>query len=68
MLHVDWDTGAIVGTGIGGVDTLGELVIPRVNEGKVRRLGSSTVEQTMSSSVSARLTGFLGLGGQVTTN
>ena len=71
VLHndeVDWDTGAIIGTGIGGADTLGELVVPRVNAGKVRRLGSSSVEQTMGSAVSARLAGFLGLGGQVTAN
>jgi 3-oxoacyl-(acyl-carrier-protein) synthase len=66
--EVDWDTGAVVGTGIGGVDTLGDFVVPRVNEGKVKRLGSTTVEQTMSSSVSALLGGLLGLGGQVTTN
>jgi 3-oxoacyl-(acyl-carrier-protein) synthase len=66
--EVDWETGAIVGTGIGGVDTVGDLVVPRVNEGKVRRLGSSTVEQTMASSVSACVGGLLGLGGQVTTN
>src|SRR5512138_2549477 len=32
---VDWETGAIVGTGIGGVDTVGDFVVPRVNEGKV---------------------------------
>lgn len=66
--EVDWDTGAVIGTGIGGVDTLGEWVVPKVNEGKVRRLGSTTVERTMSSSVSACVGGFLGLGGQVTTN
>jgi len=66
--EVDWDTGAIVGTGIGGVDTVGEWVVPRVNEGKVRRLGSSAVEQTMASSVSACVGGLLALGGQVTTN
>lgn len=65
---VDWDTGAIVGTGVGGVDTLATLVIPRVNEGKVRRIGSTSVEQTMSSAVSALLGGLLALGGQVTTN
>jgi len=65
---VDWDTGAIIGTGIGGADTLGDSVVPRVNEGKVRRLGSAMVEQTMASSVSAWLGGALGLGGQVTTN
>jgi 3-oxoacyl-(acyl-carrier-protein) synthase len=65
---VNWDSGAIIGTGIGGVDTVGDFVVPRVNEGKVRRLGSSTVEQTMASSVSAIIGGFLALGGQVTTN
>jgi 3-oxoacyl-(acyl-carrier-protein) synthase len=66
--EVHWDTGAIIGTGIGGVDTVGEWVVPRVNEGKVRRLGSTAVEQTMASSVSACVGGFLALGGQVTTN
>lgn len=65
---VDWDTGAIVGTGIGGLDTIGETLVPRTDAGKVRRLGSTMVEQIMASGVSARLTGFLALGGQVTTN
>lgn len=65
---VDWDTGAIVGTGVGGVDTLGKHVIPGVNAGRTKRLGSTMVEQTMSSAVSARIGGLLGLGGQVTTN
>lgn len=66
--RVDWDTGAVIGTGVGGVDTLGDKVIPRVNEKKTRRLGSMTVEQTMSSAGSARIGGILGLGGRVTTN
>ncbi len=66
--EVDWDTGAIVGTGIGGADTLGDFVVPNVNAGNVRRLGSTTVEQTMSSSVSARIGGLLALGGQVYSN
>jgi 3-oxoacyl-(acyl-carrier-protein) synthase len=39
-----------------------------VNEGKVRRIGSTSVEQTMASSVSACVGGLLALGGQVTTN
>lgn len=65
--RINWDTGAIVGTGIGGADTL-SAIIPKVNEGRTRRLGSAVVEQTMSSSVSARLSGFLALGNQVTTN
>ena len=65
---VDWDTGAIIGTGVGGVDTLGDKVIPGVNAGRTKRLGSTVVEQTMASAVSARVGGLLGLGGQVTTN
>ncbi|HKK49444.1 MAG TPA: beta-ketoacyl-[acyl-carrier-protein] synthase family protein [Alkalispirochaeta sp.] len=65
---VDWDTGAIVGTGVGGVDTLGDKVVPGVTAGRTKRLGSTMVEQTMSSAVSARIGGLLGLGNQVTTN
>ncbi|MEM6640682.1 MAG: beta-ketoacyl-[acyl-carrier-protein] synthase family protein [Pseudomonadota bacterium] len=64
----DFDTGAIVGTGIGGMDTIVEKLVPKVTVGKVRRLGSTLVEQIMSSSVSAKLGGLLALGGQVTTN
>lgn len=66
--RVDWDSGAVIGTGIGGMDTIvGRLVDP-VRKGQVRRLGSTLVEQIMASGVSARLAGFLGLGNQVTTN
>ncbi len=65
---VDWDTGAIVGTGIGGMDTTGEKVIPLTDAGRVRRLGSTAVEQVMASGVSARISGQLALGNQVTTN
>ncbi len=64
----DWDTGAIIGTGFGGMDTCGDILVPMVNEGKVRKLGSAIAEQTMISSVSAWLGGALGLGGQVSTN
>lgn len=62
------DTGAIVGVGIGGMDTIATAVVPLVNAGKVRRMGSTIVENVMASGPSARLAGFLGLGGQVTTN
>ncbi len=65
---VDWDTGLVLGTGIGGLDTIGEVLVPRTDAGKVRRLGSTMVEQIMASGVSARLGGFLALGGQVTSN
>jgi 3-oxoacyl-(acyl-carrier-protein) synthase len=66
--RVDWDTGAIVGCGIGGMDTIARTVVPTVNEGKVRRLGSRIVEQVMNSGTSARIGGLLALGNQVTSN
>lgn len=66
--RVDWDTGAIVGCGIGGMDTIARSVVPTVNEGKVRRLGSRIVEQVMNSGTSARIAGLLALGNQVTSN
>lgn len=66
--RVDWDTGVIVGSGIGGMDTIAKSVVPMVNEGRVRRMGSRIVEQVMNSGTSARIGGLLGLGNQVTSN
>jgi len=66
--EVDWDTGAILGCGIGGMDTIAERVVPMVNQGKTRRMGSRIVEQVMNSGTSARVGGLLGLGNQVTSN
>ena len=64
----DWDTGAILGSGIGGMDTIAERIVPMVNEGKTRRMGSRVVEQVMNSGTSARVGGLLALGNQVTSN
>ncbi|MBK7580036.1 MAG: beta-ketoacyl-[acyl-carrier-protein] synthase family protein [Myxococcales bacterium] len=64
----DWNTGAVLGTGIGGIDTIAEKLAPKTDAGKVARLGSTMVEQIMSSGNSARVAGLLGLGNQVTTN
>ncbi|MDO9264307.1 MAG: beta-ketoacyl-[acyl-carrier-protein] synthase family protein [Desulfosalsimonadaceae bacterium] len=64
----DWDSGAIVGCGICGMETIAGEVIPKVNAGNVRRLGSQIVEQVMGSGVSAHIAGILGLGNQVTSN
>jgi 3-oxoacyl-(acyl-carrier-protein) synthase len=66
--RVDWDSGAVLGTGIGGMDTIAEKVVPLVNEKKSKRLGSTSVEQVMASGISARVSGLLALGNQVTTN
>lgn len=64
----DWDTGAVIGSGIGGMDTIVSKLVPMVQQGKIRRLGSNVVEQVMNSSTSAFVAGMLGLGNQVTSN
>ena len=66
--EADWDSGAIVGTGIGGIDTIADTLVPKTQAGRVKRLGSTMVEQIMSSGNSARIAGKLGLGNQVSTN
>ncbi|MEL6918135.1 MAG: beta-ketoacyl-[acyl-carrier-protein] synthase family protein [Bacteroidota bacterium] len=63
----DWNNGIIFGTGILGVDKFRES-IHLVDGGNARRLGSTTVVQTMASGISAYLGGILGCGNQVTTN
>jgi len=62
-----WESGCIFGTGLSGVEKLREATY-KLDEGKVKRLGSNTVAQIMSSGVSAYLAGIIGLGNQVTTN
>jgi len=32
--NVDWDTGVITGSGIGGMDTIAKTLVPIINEGK----------------------------------
>ncbi|MCA0932195.1 beta-ketoacyl-[acyl-carrier-protein] synthase family protein [Lutimonas saemankumensis] len=63
----DYDTGIIFGTGQSGVDKFREAIY-KLDDKKVRRLGSTTVAQTMASGISAYLGGILGCGNQVTTN
>jgi 3-oxoacyl-(acyl-carrier-protein) synthase len=66
--RVDWDAGVIAGSGIGGMDTIAGTLVPLVNDGKCRRMGSRVVEQVMNSATSARIAGLLALGNQVTSN
>ncbi|WP_179021383.1 beta-ketoacyl-[acyl-carrier-protein] synthase family protein [Winogradskyella forsetii] len=65
--ELDYDTGLIFGTGTSGIEKFREAIYS-LDEGNVRRLGSTVVLQTMASGVSAYLSGMLGLGNQVTTN
>ena len=65
--ELDYGSGLIFGTGISGIEKLREAIY-KIDDQKVRRLGSTTVLQTMASGISAYLAGILGLGNQVTTN
>ncbi len=62
-----WDYGVLFGTGILGVDKFREAIL-LIDDQNVRRLGSTSVLQTMASGISAYLGGNLGCGNQVTTN
>jgi 3-oxoacyl-(acyl-carrier-protein) synthase len=64
---VDWDAGCYFGAGMPGADEVAKAV-RNVDAGRVKRLGSTTVLNTMSSGVSAHLGGFLGLGNHVSSN
>ena len=72
---VDWDTGAIIGCGIGGMDTMLDEMGPVMAEAAgaepgmgCRPMGTDIVPKIMESSVSVAVGKFLGLGGQTTTN
>jgi len=72
---VDWDSGAIIGCGIGGMDTMFEELGPVMREAEsqepgmgCRPMGTDIVPKIMESSVSVAVGKFLGLGGQTTTN
>ena len=55
------------GTGTSGIEKFREAIY-KLDDQKVKRLGSTVVMQTMASGISAYLGGILGLGNQVTTN
>ena len=64
---LDYDTGIIFGTGTSGIEKFRESIY-KIDDHKVRRLGSTSVVQTMASGISAYLGGILGFGNQITTN
>lgn len=64
---LDVDSGIVFGTGLLGVEKLREA-FNRIDDKQVRRLGSTSVLQTMASGISAFLGGKLGCGNQVTSN
>lgn len=73
---VDWDTGAVIGCGVGGgMDVLMDEYLPvlqRAPQAEPGRgatpVGCDSVPKIMGSSVSVAVGRILGLGGQVSTN
>jgi 3-oxoacyl-(acyl-carrier-protein) synthase len=63
----NWESGCVFGAGLAGINVIREGIY-KTDEGNVKRLGSTLIEQTMSSGISAHLGGMLGLGNMVTTN
>ena len=65
--EVDWDSGTIVGTFGAGIDAVAEKLLPLVKAGKLRRITSTLLEQTMISGNTARVASVLALGNQAST-
>jgi 3-oxoacyl-(acyl-carrier-protein) synthase len=64
---VDWDSGAIIATLGAGMDAVGGRILPLINAGRIRRITSTLVEQTLVNGNSARVAGVLALGNKVST-
>ncbi|MBI5219223.1 MAG: beta-ketoacyl-[acyl-carrier-protein] synthase family protein [Bacteroidia bacterium] len=65
---VDYDTGIIIGSGIGSVDIFCERITPLTQTGRIKKLRSTIVEHAMLSGPSANLAGILAVGNQVSFN
>ncbi len=63
-----WNSGAILGTGFGGLDTVAREVVPLTNAKRVRRLDRNTIERIIPNGVAVRAAYLLGLGNRVSTN
>lgn len=66
--EVDYNTGAIIGSGIGAIDVYGERIIPLTNNKVIKKLRSTIVENCMFSGGSAFLSSILAIGNQLTSN
>ncbi|OFX34904.1 MAG: beta-ketoacyl-ACP synthase [Bacteroidetes bacterium GWA2_32_17] len=66
--EVDYNSGAIIGSGMGTIDVYGNRVIPLTNNKNIKRLRSTIVENCMISGGSASLSSILAIGNQLTSN
>lgn len=65
---VDYDTGVIIGSGVGSADLFQQKIIPFIQSGNVRKLRSHIAEFTMFSAPSANVAGLLALGNKISSN
>ncbi len=66
--EVDADSGAVLGTAAGGIETVADQLVPMTDQKRIRRLGGTIVERFMASNVSAKVGGLLALGNRVSSN
>jgi 3-oxoacyl-[acyl-carrier-protein] synthase I len=66
--EIDADTGVIIGSGLGSMDTIANKLIPLVKDSKHRRIKSSMVEELLFSSSGAYLSGIITAGNMTTAN
>ncbi len=66
--ETDYDTGVIIGSGVGNIDVFLNKIIPSISTGNIRRLRSNIAEFTMFSAASANISFILGLGNLLSAN
>ena len=59
-----WDTGCVFGSSVSECDVV-KKIITRVDAGEAKKLGSRVIEQMMNSSITAYISGRLGLGNRI---
>lgn len=64
----DWNTGCIIGSTNNGIDYLYDHLSDCWKTNNIKRMGIAAVERTMTSGLSAKIAGSLGLGNKVSTN
>ncbi|MGM0650514.1 MAG: beta-ketoacyl-[acyl-carrier-protein] synthase family protein [Bacteroidota bacterium] len=66
--HVNWDTGAIIGSGMGNIDIFTDKIIPKTDKQKVKKIKTNVAELMMFNAVSANLEWIFALGNMVSAN
>lgn len=66
--ETDYDTGVIIGSGVGNIDMFTDKIFPLVSQGSVRKLRTHTAEFTMFSAASVNVALLLGCGNQISAN